>query len=418
MKLRYKESSEILTVLAYFLINFTMLCGGNTRALGPFSLRHLCMFVLLGVAIFYHKKVRITKGGINLYLIYLLVYTICNLINGEVTSHSFAQSLYTYHGPCLALAFSLPALVKDVKHVKMFVWSLIGLYLINSIVSIFQFMNNGTSWEIANMISNQAEEGMEKAEMYINAEDSLIGYSIIAGLFGFVVTNGYFLSSYLPVFAYRINKKGTSSIVISLLCLAIGGVTIYLSQQRMAFLAFILFLGYFMWFGVKKNYRLYVVLGVVAVLSFYGLNNIEMGRLNLEHDDGSRMRIFGYFMDFLGSEQVLFGGYDQYMESYGEPQHNSFLSAWVFGGFFTFVTFLFLFSKLLFINLKTVYLCTKKRYHYPYTLCFAVASILFLFYSMTHSAGVQSGSPMYWTAYTMMCISLSIEHKRQQLLTL
>ena len=140
-----------------------------------------------------------------------------------------------------------------------------------------------------------------------------------------------------------------------------------------------------------------------------------MGRLSTDTNNDSRIMLFKDFFDFITKGSWLFGGAKEYYEKYGSFQHNTFLSAWVGGGIFSFVTFVILYFKLILGNLNTILLLKDQRFFYPFTLCFAVAAIIFLLYSNTHSAGVQSGSPMFWVVYTMMYISYTLE-KREVLL--
>lgn len=407
----FKYARQSLIVFAYFILNFSMLCGGNFQALGPFSLRHLSMFFLIGVAVLKRSKVNNKKCFLPLYIIYIFVYTICNLINGEYITHSFLQSLYTYHLPCIAVAVGLPALIRNIQDIKLYVYSLIALYAFDSILSVFQYMNSGFAWLIATMISNSAEEGMERTEMYTNAYDGVLGFSLVAGAFGFVVTNGYFLATYLSVLTYRINKKGLFNVTSAFLLLVVGGCVIFVTQQRMAFLSFVLVSCYIIWYGMGRKFRIpLIVLGGIF-LTYYGISNIEMGRLTSNTNNDTRMRLFDEFFDFLMKGSSLFGGAVGYLNTYGKAQHNTFLSAWVLGGIFTFVVYVLLYFKLLKESIINVFSLKSERFDYPFTLCFAIASIIFLLYSITHSSGVQTGSPMFWVVYVMMCLSHNIERK-------
>lgn len=405
----FRYARTFTVILGYFFLNFAMLCGGDLHVLGPFSMRHLCMGVLFGVAIFLRKKTKMGKTVLPIYIRFLIVYVICNLLNGEFATLSFLQSLYSYHLPCIALAVGLPALVKNIRHIELFVWSLIALYALDSLLTVLQYYNSGFAWLVATMINSQSEEGMVRAESYTNAYGGVMGLSLVAGAFGFVVTNGYFLATYLSVLTYRINRQGLLNTFTALFLLLLGGSVIFITQQRMAFLSFVLVSCYIFWYGMKRKYRIPLMLIAVMVLLYYGISNIEMGRLNTDTNNDTRIRLFEDFFDFIGKGSWLFGGAVEYRDTYGKAQHNTFLSAWVLGGIFTFVVFVILYLKILIGNMKTIFSHKSRRFLYPFTLCFAVASIIFLLYSVTHSAGVQSGSPMFWVVYSMMCISYTLE---------
>lgn len=404
-----KNLRNIPILIIYFLLVFSMLCGGNLHVLGPFSLRHLSTAFFLIMAV-------VNKGGIHLkgwafplYILFIIVFVLCNFFNGEYVYPSFGRSLYTYHLPCIAVALGLPAMIKDLEHVKLFVWALMGLYVVNSLLSFFQYSNSEFAWSIATKISSQAEEGMETAQMYTESSDNLLGYAVVAGMFGFVVTNGYFLATYLPVITYRINKNGFANLIIAICFLVLSGVAIFITQQRMAFLSFLLYLFFFVWYGMSKKWRLPLFLMGIVIISNYGLSNIELGRLTTDTNNDTRLRIINNFFDFIDKGYWMFGGSETYLKMYQKAQHNTFLGAWVGGGIFTFIVFVVLYFKLLKDNFTIVVKLKRMRNQYPYTICFAISSLIFLFYSVTHSVGVHSGSPMFWIVYTMMCVSYVLE---------
>ena len=405
---------KVFLIIAFFLLNFSILCGGNFQLLGPFSLRHIAMFALFGFAFLNKSQIPMKQFMLSLYLIYLGVYTLCNIINGEVTTHSFLQSFYTYHVPCIALIVGLPAILKNKEQVHLFVLSLACLYIFDVVLTILQYMNNGLAWAIATRISSSAEDGMESAEMYAEASGSLFGYSLVAGAFGFVVTNGYFLATYLPVLTNRINTNKFKDVFISSILLGIGAVAIFVTQQRMAFISLLLYLGYFVYYGMSKGYRIPIVIIAILFSLFYlDPTSIDMGRLTTDTNNDTRMRLFDDFFKFLDSDQWAFGGAVHYLNTYHKAQHNTFLSAWVLGGIFTFVTYLILYYKLLESCICNLKLLRQYRQYYPLTLSCAIASSIFLIYSITHSVGVQSGSPIFWIVYVLMVISYRYESEEK-----
>lgn len=54
-----------------------------------------------------------------MYLGYIAIYFICNVINGEYLI------LYTYHIPSVIIAHSIPIMVNEQKHLQVFTYLLI-----------------------------------------------------------------------------------------------------------------------------------------------------------------------------------------------------------------------------------------------------------------------------------------------------
>lgn len=418
---------DLLLIFGFFVMNFSMLCGGNFQLLGPLTLRHLCMAFLFAAAIyvFYKKSDRHKPSAKKkhfipfiLYLCYLFLYCLFNFINGEFTTHSFLQSLYTYHLPCIALIVGLPVLLNNHKKLTFFTYSLILLYLFDALLTALQFVNSSIAWEIATRISSSAEEGMAYAEMHSSTNDSLLGYSIAAGAFGFVVTNGYFLATYLPVVTHRIYNRKMWDTILSVALLAMGAVAIFLTQQRMAFASMLLYVVFFFWFGFKRKYSI-VLLSALILAGFFVLvfKDFNLGRLAAKgFNDDTRMRLFDNFLDFIDSGAFWYGGAVSFLEKYHKAQHNTFLAAWVLGGVFTFAVYCVLYFNLLWESVKRIWMHRKNTRFFPYTISYAVGAALFLVYSITHSAGVQSGSPLFWTLFMSLLIADRLERKNVILL--
>lgn len=397
-------------ILCYFVLTFSILCGGNFQILGPLTLRHLSM-IFLFIIPFYIKTHSFLqyKRILYLYMSYLFLYCFFNLINGEFFTHKFLQSIYTYHMPCLAVILGFPRLINNIDRLQCFTYSLIFLYLFDVLLTVLQFSNSNIAWTIATYISDSANEGMEAAEMYSNTSNSLLGYSLVAGVFGFVVTNGYFLATYLPVLTNKIYKKTFGNIIISLILFIIGIIAIFFTQQRMAFISLILYILLFLVIEFKKYSFPLVCIVAILTLFLLDFNNLELGRITSNVNDGARIRLFANFSEFINSDAFWYGGAGAFLEKYQKAQHNTFLSAWVLGGVFTFICYCLLYINLLLESIKRIYQRIRETEYYSFTISYAVSAILFLFYSLTHSAGVQNGAPMFWTLFIVMLTAEKVE---------
>lgn len=411
---------DIIKFFFYFIIISFMLIGGNLHILGPFSARHLSMFMLFIVYFVNGTKVqsgKIKPAHLNIYLIFLGVYIVCNVLNGEFLTSVFLQSFYTYHIPCLALVFGLPAIIKNEHDLRIMVKCIIALFLINLILSYLQFNNNSVAWIVASQISSSAEEGIESAELYNNAYGSIFGYSIVMGLFGFVVTNGYFIASYLPIATSSI-YKGRVNLIIGIIILLFTIYIGYVVQQRMAFIMILLYVFYLVAIKTQKaRIVLWTGIGLVVIFvlqsSFW--ETLEFGRLTTSQNNDTRLSIFDDFIDYIGSSESIFGGQVAYHEKYHKYQHNTFTASYTLGGIFTFVTYCILYFKLLITSTRIMRSKTSESKTNSYVLSFALSSIVFLGYSLTHTAGVHSGSPMFWLVYSLLFISIEFENNKNNI---
>lgn len=408
---------DAIKFACFFLIVSFMLIGGNFHIFGPLSARHIAMlvlFLLYFISRSSGKVYRISPSHLKLYVCFLIVYALCNILNGEFLTGKFLQSFYTYHIPCIAMILGLQSMIKDKKDLDIMVKCIVSIFIINLLVSYLQFQNNSIAWVVASQISSSAEEGIEAAEMYNNAYGSIFGYSIVMGLFGFVVTNGYFIASYLPVATNSLQKNKinfVAGLCILLITIYIG----YVVQQRMAFLMILLYIFYLITIRTKNTVNLLIV-GIILLIVFLSQSSffetLDMGRLTTNQNNDTRIGIYHDFWDYISSGDSFFGGQVAYHEKYHKYQHNTFTASYVAGGFFTFIVYCLLYFKLLQSSFKVMWQRRKDSLTSAYTISFALSSIFFLLYSITHTAGVHSGSPMFWLAYSLMFYAIEFENNK------
>lgn len=242
----------------------------------------------------------------------------------------------------------------------------------------------------------------------------MLNRSIVSGITGFVVANGYFTTTLLPIVSKDILSVNRSKKAkyTSIVLLIIGGITIFMIQQRMAFALFLL---YIFSLGLLKQNRLILLFTIIFSLTIYTFGptnyDIDMGRLvtdNISQD--SRMNQFNNFIYFFNSEYFLWGA-DLDISSIGNSMgHNTLMDSLRRGGFFTFVIYSILFFLILvkcIINATIAY-----RNNFSFTLATSISCIIFLVYSFTHSTGIQSGAINFWLTYSLMGLSILYEKNR------
>ena len=374
------------------------------------TIRHLSVPVLLGIALFPKGEASKTSKAKFWYFLYLALYIVANVVNREYTTHSFVQSLLTYHAPSIGVILALPVILRGKNNLEYFTKSLIILYCINAAFTALEYVNYKPAWEIARLISSSTEEGIYKADMYTDDAGSLWGYSIIGGIMGSVVQNGYFSATFLPVVSYRLLKHKGKDTLVGLLMFMVGVLVISITQQRMAFVSLVIY-AIFLFFLVAKIENKVFLIFLAIFLSIYAisLEHINWGRLAGSANITSRFLLFDRFFEFINTKAFWYGGAVKFLETYEKAQHNTFLAAWVLGGVFTFIVFCVLYFKLLRDCIVRISENIKRSYSHPYTICYAVAAIIFMIYSLTHSAGIQSGSPMFWIAFTAMIVAVNKE---------
>lgn len=390
--------------IVIYICIFSILFLGSIN-IGPISIRNLCIIGLVVYLTINFKTVSLDLCG-KLYTIYLATLLICSIISGQVYDIVFYKNFLTNHISSLILLLTIPMIIKSIDDIKTIFGFIISLQLINCLVSILQFYNIPMGWHLGLAINPGAISYLMDAEYYLADADKLLSRSIVFGITSFVVANGYYLATFLPIASNNllrndVNFKGK---IISLIMLALSGITIFMVQQRMAFFLLICFLILVLFIQMRKSllYKLIFTIIFIVIAGLYsGSFDYDLGRLTVDdlHSD-SRMSQITNFLTFLNSDGFIWGTDLNDKALLYSLGHNTLMDALRRGGFISFLLYLPLF-------IMVVYKCScisinafKINAHYTFTL--SIACLLFIAYSFTHSTGLQSGAVLFWFIYALL----------------
>lgn len=404
---------RIFRFVLFGLIVFSMIFGGTgTLRVGPFSLRHICTFLLIAYVLNKLREVRLS-GVLKFYVVYLLFYIIANIVNGEIYTHHFIQSFYTYHLPSLSILIAFPLLVKTEEDVSLMSKAIIVLYSFNAIITILQYMGVPVAWEIGRSIGDLSDSKSDALDFVNQNSETLFGYAMASGIIGFAVTNGYITASYFPLLSRVFYGRYNMSWIYSSLLVSVALVAVFAIQQRAAFFLILIYILFLVFVRFNAFLKISVLLVLLVFVGFTNYSfDYDLGRLQDISDAlDSRQNLMNNFEAFLDSPYMTFGGYETYTQNFGMAQHNTFLSAWVLGGLFGFMCFVLFYLYLIVSIIVVLKRVLPNSKIYTYTLVYGTSSVIYLSYSLTHSDGVQNGSPMFWILFTLFLISYRIELK-------
>ena len=342
----------------------------------------------------------------KLYIIYLAALLLCNIASGQIFDIAFYKNFLTNHISSLILVLALPLVIKSINDIKIIIGFITSLQLLNCLVSILQFYNIPMGWHLGLAINPGAVSYLNDAEYYLADADKLLSRSIVFGITSFVVANGYYLATFLPIatnglLRNDVNPKGK---IISLIMLFISGITIFMVQQRMAFFLLICYLILVLFILIRKSlfYKFIFAIILIVIAGLYSDSfDYDLGRLTIEdlHSD-SRMSQITNFLAFMNSDGFILGADLNDKALLYSLGHNTLMDALRRGGFISFLLYLPLFTMV-------VYKCScisinafKLNTQYSFTL--SIACLLFIAYSFTHSTGLQSGAVLFWFIYALM----------------
>jgi hypothetical protein len=285
------KSSDYLVFLIWGIWLFALLFLRRWHVFGPVSFRNFAGIMIVPVAIFMHGRIKATNT-IKLYIIWNVFYILINMLKGF--NVIFTNNYIAYNVVSFCILYSIPKLVKNYKTLYMLAIWFVVFYILNSFLSIFQFLNNGVAWAITTFITPISESELLEYSYYEN-EENLLFQSLCSGLNGFVVTNGYFIAGFLPIASILIWKKNKMSVITGSCILLLGVVSAFCTQQRMCFLLVSLFIVYVLYFRSS--------IGIKVAISIIGLSFIMIYAESFLFDSSSYGRLLS--TDANGRSQTL-----------------------------------------------------------------------------------------------------------------
>ena len=393
---------NLIKFFFYVLTVFSFLFMTSNKVIGPLCMRHIVALCLFIYSCFYIKKFRFDRIE-TLFFAYLFVYIICNIVNGEFFLTTFFTNFLSYHFSSIVLILSIPIIVKSKRDLNLFVGAIAISYFSNCILTIGQFFSFPPSWEIGQMVNDGLTRELENNADIFEYDGGLLGRTITAGFTGFVVTNGYFTTCYLPI-AHQVLKAHSKYVFFPILIIVALAVT-FINQERAAMLLVLLYFLFYVFMYYKPS-KLFLLFGGLLLLFFYCqdaiFNSMEMGRL-MEFSDSTRGKLWRDFRQFLYTDQLYFGGLDNYISVYKVNQHNCLLAAWTIGGIFTFLSFCVLYFYALYELARMLFNWDFIKSNIIF-FSLATSCGLYLLYSLTHSSGLQNDGVMFWLPYTLLLV--------------
>lgn len=377
------------------LIIFSIIFLGNFFV-GPITIRNLLGFGLIIYSLFHANKVQLNRYNVY-YFIYLIILIICEGLSGVLLTEVALKGL-TYHFICISIILAFPILFSKSRKIHYAFRVLVTLYLVNCLVSILQFVNFSPAWELSSFINPQSGERFELFTSVYGEDGEKISHSILTGMFGFVVTNGYFCACVYPLVTAGLVIKPKENKIIKWVIAIFGLITIYIVQQRMGILIFILYVGYISY----KRFQLKTIIigGIILFILFGNLTTeFDFGRFK-NTDDPYRTQIWNVLIEYITSSYFLIGGLDLSNEFIGKVLgHNTILDAFRRGGFVTMSYYIFFYIALLRVSIKNINASLISSNKIQFGLW--TSATCYMLYSFTHSSGIQSGDPIFWMLFTL-----------------
>ena len=383
-----------------FLISITLL---GSVAIGPFSIRVYATIAMMLFLFYKGKKgekniISIDHGQLNIYVLFLVLMCLAQLLNGEIIEYQFFKKLLAYHLVSIVTFFSIEHYLNTAQDLKKTIIVLTGIMLFNSVATILQFIGNDIGWSIG-MFFGDVQDNIEFTETH----NSLLGFSRTPGIFGGAVSNAFAIAVLAPLSLCLIDDCSTLiTKIYAFVSFIIAFIACFMTQQRAAFYLLLFCLAVYLFVAIKKNAIVFVVLGVLAILFVdeFNFDNMDLGRLSQTTDD-SRSRLYKYAYAFI-SEHPILGGPMSFQKMAGLSSHNVALDSWIFAGFLGFVTMMVLICKTLISGIKTFINGLNIAGQDRCMIFCSIAVINAMVYGFTHNTSYLTGNVIIFIALALM----------------
>jgi len=327
------------------------------------------------------------------------------MANGEITEFDYFRQLLAYHLVCFVAFYAIFLKVNNRDQIFVISVSLLAIIFANSVLTVLQASDNSLAWDIGEKLS-PIEEIEDKAD----DQETIIGISIIPGIFGGVVKNAYYLASLMPLAMFFFGHDKLVVRLFAIITSIIGLLAIFVTQQRAAFYIYIFVLMlYFLASSARRP--IYLLLSIVVLFFSWSyiekiFSDFDFGRL-LKSDNSNRTHIWEVAYTFI-PEHIFLGSPVEFQRKAGLSAHNLFFDSIIFAGIGGFVT-------LMIFTIKIGLMCARKTIEYMKKSCsqmsfsLAMAMTACTLYGFTHNTSVLTGEVLVFILLSLLLKSIQLD---------
>ena len=386
----------------FFLVS--VLIFGSIK-IGPFSLRIYMTVIMTMYLIAFRTKKKdnsktIRSDYIRLFLVCILTLFVSLTINGGLVAYGFWERFLAYYIVCIVAYYSVDYFVRERKQFDKIVLLLSMIIILDTTVTILQYLNNPIGWGVGAIFSD-----VEEFAEFLNNHDSFVGVSKLPGIFGHPVNNGFFLcvATVLLLSGIKVGTGKGKNIIISFYYMAVFAsslVACLFLQQRAAFYLILLFTAYhFLKAFLTHPGRIIVPAFIIVLLILLFLpddiGSFDAGKL-ARTDNSSRTSVWEWaFMVIL--QNPVFGNILQYNAAAEYSAHNVLIDSLIDSGILGFIPVFILYLKTI-LDSTRIMLRAKDNYLKVYS--YSVLTCMGM--SMFHNASYMTGDVIIFIVLALM----------------
>lgn len=361
-----------------------------------------------GVRTLYNKN--LSHHFIYVFFLFVLVAILTLLLNGQLIDYNFPKTILAYYFPSVIVLLSINHHVDSEVKLVHLIFFLMVIMIINSLVSVLQFIGNPIGKAIALLLITETES--REIIMY----DAGVDFSKIYGGEGFAFglmsstfTNANWLAtigvlSSAMVFYYK--KFKNRIIAISIVALFL--ITCIMTQGRAPAMAFLFSIFIILLKApISKKYKSAIMVLIFMAIILYVPSLVESGVLgrigeNQSLDSDSRAGIWPLCIDFIISHPL--GGPVLFSAIEPRGAHNYFLGSLINFGYVGGLIAIYLYFYVIRLAIKI--LLSNKSF---FAISSALALLTYQLNSLAHNASIVSGDALFFIIFGLMLKSQLFE---------
>lgn len=378
----------------YIILLLATLLLGQVHIVGPITGRYIAVALMFIICMAQRFRFPRNKYTV-LYLVYIFIILLTSIYHGYL--EEFFKLFAGYFLPTLVFIWATYILVIKYESPRLLLYTLLGVCLVNAIVTILQYYMNPIGLGIAyalNVVSTDVGENI-----LMKMEKGMTGF-VMSGIVG-AVPNGYFSAVGTVLALFGLYTRKYISSLLSLIIWMVLFYGLFCVQERAGMIAGLLgssLVLFTLFFNRLSTSGKFLTLTVLFIGGLYFVGQIDLAKYTEgtryeSFDLDSRENLYEASKNYL-SDNIFVANMLDFHDKYGRYPHNLFYNAFIYGSFWGGI--LMLYVLVLMIKRAVMFLRRKTNDTNSHIVVFACAFLAYTACSLTHNASILSGDSLGW----------------------
>lgn len=378
-------------VTAYVVLLLATILLGAVYVVSIITVRYIAV-VAMALICFNERYSFPQNKNIAMYSFFLSIFALTSIGHGYLGD--FVKLFIGYYLTTYVWIWATHILMNKYNKLPVLLYTMIGMCIVNAIVTIGQHFMNPISFLIPRFLNIQ---DIDLADNIIAKSDQTITQFCLYGIFG-SVPNGYYsaVGSVMSLYLYS-NKNKLLYLIAWVVCIY----GLFCVQERAALVAGLFFsIVYFLKTfnsSLSKQKKIIMVVSLISfavwVINSINLNSLLAGSRYESFDFESREDLYSTSVDYIFNNLLTANMFD-FFYSTGMWPHNLLYNCFIYGTLIGAVIMIIV--QIRFLKIACAYSMQKINDYNRIYFLFSCATLCYFVVSLTHNASILSGDILFW----------------------